>query len=487
MENVVRAWSPPPPRARKKGSGKGARSGDLSASVVWRSNAHLGAYRNKHLRDYHDEKMKKRLHSVKSTVSTRLDPAVSRTRRRGKKKRKKRIVTKTLTGGALTRSSSSRKSRTAKTTRKPSQRRDALDEAGDGSGHKLSLEEAIAVLKAHSVQVQDPVVDAARASESFSDVSSSESDDFDASAALEAALAKQKAKDEARKETKKAEKKKRQSARAQQKSVARLSTVTTRHSSSDGARSAYGAILSPAARRAASLSAKRVGSPRQQPAGAKAVTRNQQPRAKPAPARSQTAPKAASRPSAAKVAAKQQNRNSTAKDPTGAFSRRAPKLTSTGETKASSRMSSREANKAAANSRSAAKKGTAKTSTTRRALGARVVKQVKLTTQERVQRLYGLCRRLQADENILDPYNKQGLRRAIYAADADQMGFIDNVALRPIIETFTTVSGNEWAQIKGLFDKVQCLYAVTLELLWCQRLNTHCVLIRRMATGSLAT
>ena len=64
---------------------------------------------------------------------------------------------------------------------------------------------------------------------------------------------------------------------------------------------------------------------------------------------------------------------------------------------------------------------------------------------------------LQADETILDPYNHSGLHRGIYAEDEDHFGFIDNVVLRPLIERFTTVSAQEWAQLKALFDKVRIL------------------------------
>ena len=88
MENVVRAWSPPPERPSAAGSGKKtkdrqARKGELSASVVWRSNSQLGAYRNKFLMDDHDAKMRSRLNNVKPTISMSLDPAIVRTRRRG--------------------------------------------------------------------------------------------------------------------------------------------------------------------------------------------------------------------------------------------------------------------------------------------------------------------------------------------------------------------------------------------------------------------
>ena len=60
----------------------------------------------------------------------------------------------------------------------------------------------------------------------------------------------------------------------------------------------------------------------------------------------------------------------------------------------------------------------------------------------------------QADQSILDPYNHDGLHRAIYAEDENQFGFVDNVVLRPLLERFTTVSTQEWVQLKALFDKV---------------------------------
>ncbi len=100
MENVVRAWSPPPerpaPAGSKKSKDRPARKGELSASVVWRSNAQLGAYRSKFLMDDHDAKMRNRLNNVKPTISTSLDPAINRTRRRGAKRRKNRVITQAL-------------------------------------------------------------------------------------------------------------------------------------------------------------------------------------------------------------------------------------------------------------------------------------------------------------------------------------------------------------------------------------------------------
>eukprot|EP00750_Incisomonas_marina_P001499 INCI11288.1.p1 GENE.INCI11288.1~~INCI11288.1.p1 ORF type:complete len:871 (-),score=181.50 INCI11288.1:196-2712(-) len=545
MENVVRAWSPPPQqrlssnKKKKKPTSARDRSrkGGLSASVVWRSNAHLGAYRDKHLLDYHDAKMKSRLHNVKSTISTSLDPAISRTRRRGVKKRKKRLVVQTLGGGATgssrgrSRQHGSSSSRRGSSSRRPvsgsSSARRGPDSEGaiDGSA-KLSLEEAIAVLRSHAVSVvPDSTVSLDDGDEDGEEEDSfesdggeagntssryrhssrsvggtvdgeSESDETDGTEGVVASqpasvnpslddqitevLAQHSSKDLAQqRETKQAEKKRRQSARAQQRSVARLSTVTTRRPPASGGN--LGSLLSPAARRAASLSAKRVHSPRAVGAGtrvsvssrAKSAGTTRQPQPNKNAAERPRAPATIMRPAAvggkkSEVASAARNTskiaaqsNGVAKDPTKLYSRRAPKLSTFGETK---RSRASGGNFSSSNSKSRASKLTAKTkpapattksstSGTSRRLGQRLAKPKKLSKDERVHLLRGLCRRLQADETILDPYNHSGLHRGIYAEDEDHFGFIDNVVLRPLIERFTTVSAQEWAQLKALFDK----------------------------------
>ena len=382
MQNVVRAWSPPPakPRHTSKKSRDKARKGALSASVVWRSNPSLGAYRNKSLLANHDAKMKSRLHNVKSTISTSLAPAVSRKiRKRGKKKRKTRVVSRSL---HRSRSTGSRSVGTQDS-------HDTLsdDRSVDGS-KKLSLAEAIAVLKSHSVTAVND--DGTTGDVGSSLLESGEDDDL-IDAEIEAALAAQKRKDAARREAKRVEKARRKAARAQQRSVARLAavkpkeintaTVSTSRSTSAASRrrptAANLGVLSPAARRAASSAAKRVNSPRAQRTLGAAISqanKNRKANAKPA------------------------------QDPTKVYSRRAPQLsTFVGESKSRSKaLQHPTASKARTSSTTTrttttTTKAPTRTVSTGRKLGQRVVRAKKMSILERMVELRPFCRRLQVN------------------------------------------------------------------------------------------